>query len=110
MADKKLIAARRKKMWIVDPHCERCGVLTVLPCSLTGPAYRYKDGTLRVQPDNMATIQHKYFKGHHLREVERVPGDRRWLLWCYKCNRDYNKYIEQPIQRILNIFKSENKL
>lgn len=98
MPDKKALQRRRFSLWIVNPRCERCGIVTILPEMLDGVNYNHAGHLqLKTQPDNMATIQHKYFKLHPLRLTQPKKGERRWFLWCYKCNQDYFKKYEQPI-------------
>lgn len=79
-------------LWKKDPHCKRCGVLTVLPKDVPGD-HIDASGCFSIidPPDNMATIQHPYNRTHPLRKM----GGRH-LLWCYKCNQEYNDLYEQP--------------
>lgn len=80
---------QRTLLWYTNPHCENCGVVTVLPESIDGlNAKGIKP------PDNMATIQHKYCRGHPLRLTRAPHNERRRLLWCYKCNQYYNQMYE----------------
>lgn len=88
-------------MWQKNPHCERCGIVTVLAASLPNKTV-HQDGhfTLDEYPDNMATIQHRYSKTHPLRN-QPGNGERRRFLWCHKCNRDYNELYENPASKQL---------
>jgi hypothetical protein len=81
----------RKKLWHANPHCENCGTLTVLPEHIEGE--RISGMPINI-PDNMATIQHKYSRNHPLRHTKNDRNERRRLLWCHKCNRDYNHMYE----------------
>lgn len=81
MASSIKLKRQREQMWLVDPLCEKCGVLTFLP-----KASPMLDGTKPWVPSNMATIQHVYSKLHPKRR-EAPKGERRHLLWCHKCNK-----------------------
>lgn len=75
----------RDRMWRKNPHCENCGVLTVLPKDVDGkinPNNGYRQ--IKDVPPNMATIQHKYSRLNKKR-LEHTH-ERRWFLWCHKCN------------------------
>jgi len=79
----------RDRLWKRNPFCENCGVLTIHPADVPGARLK-EDGTLmiKVTPPNMATLQHKYDRLHPKRKAK--TKERRWFLWCYKCNHDYH--------------------
>lgn len=109
MNGNNIIKKQRTRMWRANPHCENCGVLTVLPEDCPGWQAKGDGSTfLKKVPANMATIQHKYDKLHPLRNVIR-PNERRHFLWCYKCNHEHYKKHEEQRARI-NANKNENKL
>lgn len=83
----------RKRLWETNPHCEKCGVLTVLPHDVDRNIINgiYK---LKVTPDNMATIQHVHPVGHPLRGTF-VTGVRKNKLWCFKCNAEDAKELDR---------------
>lgn len=87
----------REKLWRIDPHCEKCGVVTILPQNVDG-AYTDEHGLLIIKkvPHNMATIQHIYNRMNPLRRTPLKPNERRLLLWCYRCNTEYNELYEKP--------------
>lgn len=100
---------QRTKLWLINPHCENCGILTILPEHLPIENFKNKDRSkLKTVPDNMATIQHKYDRNHPLRNKKISANDsRRHFLWCYKCNHDYYKQHEEIRSKIIS---NENKL
>ncbi len=93
---KNRLARRRKRMWLEDPHCENCGILTVLPEHI-------KMGKKKRQPPNMATIQHKYHRLHPLRMVR--TDDRRTYLWCRSCNTKDNLEVLAKMNRHSTIYR-----
>lgn len=100
----------RNRLHAANPHCEKCGILTILPEDL--PYTIDALGTKQIDNiPNMATIQHKYHKLHPLRRVVN-RRERRLFLWCYKCNNQYWLEYEQPAQLkyLKAINKHENKL
>lgn len=81
---------QRARLWNIDPHCENCGVPTILPEDCPG----FKPNQKWPQPNNMATIQHVHNRLDPNRR--QTPGEiqttkRLHLLWCYKCNQDDNE-------------------
>jgi hypothetical protein len=107
----KEFVKQKERLWNIDPHCENCGVLTVLAKDCGDIKYNetnrtyYFDGPV---PDNMATLQHIYCRIHPMRHVRPASGtERRRFLWCYRCNQDYNDKYENPNPKNL---KRENKL
>lgn len=90
------------KLWNANPHCENCGVLTVMAKDC--PGIRINEDGIHVfdgpPPDNMATIQHKYSRKHPMRHARMIADrgqERRRFLWCYKCNKDYNLKYENKL-------------
>lgn len=90
------LGRQKKYMYKLNPHCERCGVLMVLPEDTDNKIIR-PDGSYNVPypPPNMATIQHRYCKIHPKRHKPQ-KGERRRFLWCYECNQYYNEKYENP--------------
>lgn len=85
----------RERRWKIDPHCEKCGVETIRPQDV--PGVRFKpDGTpiIKKIPDNMATVQHRFDRLHPQRRGN--SRERKRYLWCYKCNHEYYKTVEEP--------------
>lgn len=81
------IKNQRRRLWEANPHCENCGVLTILPEDVPGkinPTTGIKQ--IKHVPDNMATIQHKYDKISGKRHLKDTSEERVHLLWCTKCN------------------------
>lgn len=73
-------------MWEIDPHCENCRTLTVLPDDVPGERTEHGKNIIN-PPDNMATIQHKYPR----KSPNRKPNVTQIVfLWCYKCNKEDN--------------------
>lgn len=85
---------QRERLWKIDPRCENCAVVTVLPEHVEGERH---SGALKIVPDNMATIQHKYSRNHPLRHHANGTNERRHLLWCYKCNKEFNELYENKL-------------
>lgn len=88
----KSLTGQRNRLWNINPRCEKCGVVTILPIDVPGACYD-EAGLLHIKnvPDNMATIQHKYDKLHPMRQENRSAKkrERRRFLWCIKCNREH---------------------
>jgi len=81
----KRLVKQRERLWKKNPHCENCGIETILPKHCP----RGKKGRIIAQ-DHMATIQHKYSRLHPDKRRTMIldhENDRRHFLWCYKCNR-----------------------
>lgn len=95
MGGRKSFKQQREKMWQQNPHCRRCGVLTILPKDVPGARFK-PNGQLmiKVVPPNMATIQHKYDRLHPNRKKE--TKEKRHFLWCAKCNWEYHIEHETP--------------
>lgn len=96
------LSKKRKRMWLIDPHCENCGVLTVLPETL--PCKINPNTGLKQYdplPDNCATIQHKYSRFSDKRG-QIHHNEKRLFLWCHKCNwEDHIKEIRSvPIEKL----------
>ena len=98
-------------MWKKNPHCENCKRLTVLPEDV--PYVIGSDGKrkIKVVPDHMATIQHKYSRLSPLRRKRTT--DRRLLLWCHKCNYDDHlreQAIYKPTKKVTKMKKSKTSI
>lgn len=81
------IREKRIQLWNRDPHCENCGILTILPETLPGkinPTSGVKQ--MRDVPDNMATIQHRYDRFSGMKQLLDTKYSRALYLWCNKCN------------------------
>ena len=74
---KSRIARRRRKLWEEDPHCRKCGRLTIL--SHDPP---------KKSEGNMATIQHIHSRLDEKRG--KVDGETT-TLFCWRCNNDDNR-------------------
>jgi hypothetical protein len=95
----------RLSLWISNPRCEKCGVVTVLPSDLPYSVDKKGNKILKgVAPDNMATIQHKYDKLHPFRHVK--TSERRLFLWCLKCNSEHWELYEKERAQIYGRLKS----
>lgn len=79
---------KKKKLWETDPRCENCKTVTILPDDL--PKELREDGGFNIvnNPDNMATIQHRYPRKSPMRNIK--GGASVTFLWCYKCNMEDN--------------------
>lgn len=74
------IKNRRRRLWMEDSRCRKCGRVTVLPqVARNGVSGKFR------HPDNMATIQHMYSKLSALRGT--MKGEVT-TLWCHKCNEE----------------------
>lgn len=112
MPNSSELRKRREQLWEeLGGLCENCGQPTILPIEENKLAD--KEGG---QPDNMATIDHKYSVYHPLR-ITPPDGKRRWYLYCRKCNTEKSEGMEQfylPLEyrligrRYLNKLNSEN--
>lgn len=85
-------------MHALDPRCEKCKIVTVLPETLERTDSPHGWRLVGVPPDNMATFQHKYHKRHPLRGKTNNL-ERTFLLWCYRCNREDGIQISNKIQK-----------
>lgn len=72
------IPTKLQKMWLEDRHCRCCGHPTRL--------LWLKDGMM---PDDAATIEHKYPRGH----IHRKKAKHVQLLYCWGCNQASNKFF-----------------
>lgn len=81
------IVIRRNILFKASPLCQKCGIELVRPEDL--PNYwPSKYIPIYEQPDNMATLQHKYCKGDRKIHPHCQPDEQRWFLWCKKCNME----------------------
>lgn len=89
---------RRKKLrlWNENPHCRRCGILTIL-------RPEYENGTL---PHNAATIQHVKSKITCLGSCY-YNSDENLTLWCYHCNgmENYREFVDLTTAKYLELEK-----
>lgn len=89
---------RRKKLWLENPHCHWCGILTVLIDNGNG---------LKKHPDNMATIDHVKSRYDKTRRKNNV-----WVLACRKCNQKRNNEETKsiPLEELRERAKRHNKI
>lgn len=76
-----------QSLWLEDKHCRCCGKPTRL--------IKIDGGK---QPPDMATIEHKYPKGHSLRDIKHPLYDTSHLvrtLYCWKCNQEGGIYFQR---------------
>ncbi len=95
----------RKWMWLRDPHCEKCGVELVLPESVPGKMNGGRK-QIKVTPDNMATIQHKYDRFSGLRWMRSDEHERVHFLWCNKCN--WEDGVQKQKEYFSSLIKNNN--
>lgn len=88
---------QRRRMWMNNPCCENCGVLTILPEDVPGRVNSSGIKQIREVPSNMATIQHKYSRLHPKRGTN--PNERVHFLWCTKCNAEESIIQEREYYR-----------
>jgi hypothetical protein len=110
MPDSKKLAKQRLELWKKNPHCENCGVLTILPDDLPYSIGKTGNKNIKIFPNNTATIQHKYDRLHPQRNIK--TNERRHFLWCIKCNREYwfTYERERAEAHIEKLRQQENKL
>lgn len=79
-----------QSLWLEDKHCRCCGQPTRL----------LKLGNGR-PPIDVATVEHKYPRGHPLREPSHPLYETARLvrtLYCWKCNHDSDQYFKSTGQ------------
>ena len=98
---------QRRKMWLSNPNCRKCGRLTVLPEDIEG--YIQEDNLKKKvnTPDNMATIQHVYCRNHPLRT--KITKNKRHKLWCFKCNTKESRKEAKKFPGKPKIIKDEKQ-
>lgn len=69
-------------MWLKNPHCQYCGVETILIDDLNLKGLK--------TPPNTATIDHKYSRYNPLRNTEK----QEYILCCSLCN-NYRAQLEE---------------
>ena len=81
----------RDRLFTNDPHCRKCGVLTISPETVPNPA---------CPPDNMATLEHIFSRYHPIRYSDdylRMKAKDRRTLLCYRCNQNNAKEEQEFI-------------
>lgn len=84
----KRLTRRREILWHRDPHCQNCGVLTILPSQLAqkhGISPADLHSKLKIEKlHTMATIDHvvNRFESNRLAN----EGRERTRLYCWLCN------------------------
>ena len=81
--DHNKVRKQKERMFIEDPYCRRCGVLTWL--SEKGRSYQ-KGELTKVQLNTMATIGHK-FSRYDTRRYTEPHINKKHRLICSKCNQ-----------------------
>ena len=79
-----------QSLWLEDKHCRCCG----------RPTRLLKLGNGR-PPTDVATVEHKYPRGHQLREPSHPLYETARLvrtLYCWKCNHDSDQYFKRTGQ------------
>lgn len=104
---------RRTRLWNEDPHCRRCGVVTILPQDL---ASRYKlanvgDISKKVPKgihEQMATIEHQRSRLNPLRGTN---WEESTTLYCYKCNQEANdeEMRNMPVEVLQQLSQQHQK-
>ena len=80
----------KQSLWLEDPHCRCCGRPTRLLKMIGGKA-----------PGDMATIEHRYPRGHPLRSSKHPLYETARMvrtLFCAKCNADSDEYFKRTKQ------------
>lgn len=76
------VSKQRRRLWHADPRCHWCGRRTIL----TPPRANMKK--LKVQPPNLATVDHLRSRRDPTRQEPTARGDeRRRVLACWECNQ-----------------------
>ena len=82
------MSRRRLKLWVEDPHCRKCGTLTVLP----------ENAKCSKKPDeNQATIQHLDSRLSDVRGTYGETETPRTTLFCWKCNNEENRETQAQV-------------
>lgn len=98
------LSKRRRKLWEEDPHCRRCGILTILPEVFATE----EDGEIiypKKFPENVATIQHL---DSRLSEERGTFDSERTTLFCWRCNNDDNKEVQERTPKSILRKRSNN--
>ena len=103
------VKRRRRKLWLQDPTCRFCGILTILPEDLPPNSVK----------NTKATIEHLDSRYNPMRGAYQGMSGKiaeRCTLACWKCNNDRNKVEQEqvPIEELrkrsgrgLSIFQKE---
>lgn len=95
-------ARRREALWVKDPHCADCGVLTIPPHVLVE---KYKvlqhekgwgEAVPREEREKMATLEHCISKLSPYRD--KLP--QRYLLLCFYCNQARAARQQRMFQKV----------
>lgn len=98
MPNNQRLVRKRRRLWeLTGGKCFWCGRLTRLPEMVFPP-----DGCCRRggMPDDMATIDHLYPKGHPRRVEPPREREVRWVMACYGCNNRRNEQHQRTPESV----------
>lgn len=100
---------QRERLWKENPHCHWCGQLTILlpqEVWLRNAKGSKRERRIRI-PDLAATIDHIYSKWDVRRSRSLMPGERRHVLACFRCNVNRGR-ADQQANKALDQLRSHS--
>jgi len=84
---------KRTRLYNQNPFCPKCKTKMILPEEI-GFNVHPNNGkkTLKYNPDNLCTLEHKYSKMNPLRKTPCFNNEIRIIILCQKCNKNNADY------------------